>query len=71
MKAEDVERTLEAAMEKALLRKQQRPKLLSDNGACYIALELKAYLNRQGINQVHGKINHPQTQGKIERYQEA
>ncbi len=68
MKAEDVERTIERAMDNALLRKHQRPKLLSDNGACYIASELKDYLNGQGISQVHGKINHPQTQGKIERY---
>ena len=68
MKAEDVERTIERAMEKAVLGKQQRPKLLSDNGACYIASELKDYLKTKGICQVHGKINHPQTQGKIERY---
>jgi len=68
MKAEDVERTIETAMKKALLGKHQRPKLLSDNGACYIASELKEYLKTKGISQVHGKINHPQTQGKIERY---
>ena len=55
-------------MKKALLGKHQRPKLLSDNAACYIASELKDYLKTKGINEVHGKINHPQTQGKIERY---
>ena len=68
MKAEDVERTLEAALKKAVLSKHQRPKLLSDNGACYIASELKDYLKAKGISQVHGKMAHPQTQGKIERY---
>lgn len=68
MKVEDVERTVEAALKKAGLAKHQRPKLLSDNGACYIASELKDYLKAKGISQVHGKINHPQTQGKIERY---
>ena len=68
MKAEDVERTIEQALLKAGLGKGQRPKLLSDNGACYIASELKDYLKTKGISQVHGKINHPQTQGKIERY---
>jgi len=68
MKAEDVERTIEVAMLKARLKHGQRPKLLSDNGACYIASELKDYLKAKGITQVHGKINHPQTQGKIERY---
>ncbi|MER3471305.1 MAG: hypothetical protein C4330_08215 [Chitinophagaceae bacterium] len=39
----------------------------SDNGACYIASELQDYLKSKGIRQVHGKINHPQTKGKIER----
>jgi transposase InsO family protein/transposase-like protein len=68
MKAEDVERTIERALATSGLTKHQRPKLLSDNGACYIASDLKVYLKKQGINQVHGKINHPQTQGKIERY---
>jgi putative transposase len=68
MKVEDVQRTVETAMDKASLAPYQRPKLLSDNGACYIACELKDYLTVKGIKHVHGKINHPQTQGKIERY---
>lgn len=68
MKAQDVERTVERALLIAGINPYQRPKLLSDNGACYIASELKDYLNEKGITQVHGKINHPQTQGKIERY---
>ena len=41
MKAEGVEQTIEAALLKAGLTKYQRPKLLSDYGACYIASELK------------------------------
>jgi transposase InsO family protein len=68
MKAEDVQRSVETAMDKALLSPYQRPKLLSAGGACYIACELKDYLKLKGIRHVHGKINHPQTQGKIERY---
>jgi putative transposase len=68
MKVEDVQRTVHEAMTKAILSKHQRPKLLSDNGACYIASELKEYLSTVGVKQVHGKRNHPQTQGKIERY---
>ena len=50
------------------LQNGQRPKLLSDNGACYIASELKEYLHSKGVVPIHGKVNHPQTQGKIERY---
>jgi putative transposase len=68
MRAEDVQKTIELAMLKANLQPCQRPKLLSDNGACYVASELKQYLKTIGVKQVHGKLCHPQTQGKIERY---
>ena len=68
MKTEDVRRTVEQAMLKANLKSWQRPKLLSDNGACYVASELKQYLKTVGVKQSHGKRMHPQTQGKIERY---
>lgn len=68
MKAEDVQRTVATAIKQAKLVSKQKPRLLSDNGACYISSELKEYLQRQGISQVHGRPMHPQTQGKIERY---
>jgi putative transposase len=68
MKAEDVQRTVETAILKAGLAKDQRPTLLSDNGACYMAAELKTFLKTNAITPVHGKRCHPQTQGKIERY---
>jgi transposase InsO family protein/transposase-like protein len=68
MKAEDVQRTVDRALLIAGLNSYQKPRLLSDNGACYIASKLKDYLKTKGITQLHGKINHPQTQGKIERY---
>jgi putative transposase len=68
MKTEDVQRTVNKALKVAALPKEFRPKLLSDNGACYIASELKEFLNDKKIKLIHGKPNHPQTQGKIERY---
>lgn len=68
MKVADVERSVERALAIAGLQNGQRPKLLSDNGACYIASELKEYLHSKGVVPIHGKVNHPQTQGKIERY---
>ena len=68
MKTEDVQRTITRALEAAVLPKEFRPKLLSDNGACYIAAELKEFLKGKKIKSIHGKPNHPQTQGKIERY---
>jgi transposase InsO family protein len=45
-----------------------RPRLLSDNGASYVAEDLAAWLNRQKIEHVRGAPYHPQTQGKIERW---
>ncbi len=68
MTAADVERSVEKALTIAGLQNGQRPKLLSDNGSCYIAAELKNYLNTKGVKHIRGKVNHPQTQGKIERY---
>lgn len=68
MAAEDVERCIGEAMTKAHLGAEQRPKLLSDNGSCYIAQDLKEYLKRVGVKHIHGRAQHPQTQGKIERY---
>ena len=69
MKVDDVKRTVNTAIVKAKLITKQPPRLLSDNGSCYIATELKTYLKDQHqMEQVHGRPNHPQTQGKIERY---
>ncbi len=41
MKAEDVKRNVDSAIKKAKLVTKQKPKLLSDNGLCYVASELK------------------------------
>lgn len=69
MKVQDVKRTVDRAIEKARIRTKTRPRLLSDNGSCYIASELKEYLKKHhDMEQVHGRPMHPQTQGKIERY---
>lgn len=70
MKAGDVQRNIEQAAAKAGLSKKHKPKLklLSDNGSCYVAAELREYLNKKKITPVHGRPHHPQTQGKIERY---
>ena len=69
MKWPDVQRSVDQAIKKAGLSNRVPPKLLSDNGSCYIAKDLKAYLSEEHeIDQIHGKPLHPQTQGKIERY---
>ena len=68
MRSEDVQRNVGQAIKLAGLEKKHKPKLLSDNGSCYIASELKDYLKKADIKSIHGKPHHPQTQGKIERY---
>ena len=68
MKSADVEETINHAMLKSNLKHGEKPKLLSDNGSCYIANDFKNYLESQDIKHVRGRSNHPQTQGKIERY---
>ena len=67
MKAYDVKNTLDLALIKTGLTIDQRPKLLSDNGSCYISGELQ-YLEQENILHLRGAPMHPQTQGKIERY---
>ena len=70
MTSDDVSRTIDKAIEKAGVTFQNPPCLLSDNGPCYIASSLKQYLCKEyNIKHIHGKPLHPQTQGKIERYQ--
>jgi len=71
MKAGDVTDTLELALEAsgcASATVRHRPRLLSDNGSSYISLDLAARLEHQGMDHVRGAPNHPQTQGKIERW---
>lgn len=68
MKAVDVRNTLDDALNVTGMPPGQMPKLLTDNGSCYISSELNDFLDDQGIKHIRGSIRHPQTQGKIERY---
>ena len=45
-----------------------RPRLLSDNGSCYISGQLATYLDTHGLPHTRSAPYHPMTQGKIERY---
>jgi len=68
MTKEDAKRIIDGAVEKAKINPDNPPKLLSDNGPCYIANDFKTYLLEElGIDPINGKPYHPQTQGKIER----
>ena len=72
MAADDVKQTLEDAIQFTGIRDPKvvncRPRLLSDNGPCYISKALSNYLEEEGIDHSRGKPFHPMTQGKIERY---
>lgn len=68
MKAKDVTETLDEALSVANIPKESGPKLLSDNGSCYISNELASYIDENNMVHVRGRPLHPQTQGKIERY---
>lgn len=47
---------------------RHRPRLLSDNGPCYVSKGLAAWMEENEMKHVRGAPYHPQTQGKIERY---
>lgn len=71
MAADDVKETLDEAIRVTgvdHVKVKQRPRLLSDNGPCYVSGELKQYLKNRGMEHTRGAPYHPQTQGKIERY---
>ena len=71
MSADDVMATLNEAIRATGVDKVQvrhRPRLLSDNGPCYLSGKLKEYLTDQGLSHTRSAPYHPMTQGKIERY---
>ncbi len=71
MGADDVSATLDIALAASgcdSVTVLHKPRLLSDNGPCYIAGDLAEYLEKNGMDHVRGAPIHPQTQGKIERW---
>lgn len=71
MAAVDVKEVLDLAVDETGVDRvnvRLRPRLLSDNGPCYVSDELRKYLEDKGMSHTRGAPYHPQTQGKIERY---
>ncbi|RBO87713.1 homeodomain-containing protein [Pseudochrobactrum asaccharolyticum] len=67
MRANDVTDTIKLALtasgcDQAVVR--HKPRLLSDNGFCYISGDLAEWLKSQKMLHVRGAPFHPQTQGK-------
>ena len=62
---------MEAAMDEARRvghKLNPKPLLLTDNGAAFTSEVLAAYLRAHGIKHIFGRPYHPQTQGKVERF---
>jgi len=71
MKVKDVTDTLELALTASGCNQdniRKMPRLLSDNGASYVAHDLASWLKSRKMDHVRGAAYHPQTQGKIERW---
>ncbi len=71
MGARDVSATLQDALTATGLNRvgvRHRPRLLSDNGPCYVSSELRSWLAENGVPHTRGKPYHPMTHGKIERW---
>jgi transposase InsO family protein len=71
MTAVEVKKTLDMAIVRTGVEHVHvlhRPRLLSDNGPCFISQELADYLEDHNIRHIRTKTYHPMTQGKIERY---
>lgn len=68
MESADAMRSVEDALQKTSLQESNRPRLLSDNGSCYISNEFNTFISNKQMGHVRGAPYHPQTQGKIERY---
>jgi hypothetical protein len=59
MQATDAERTLQKAMQVAGLKKNQRPRVLTDNGSAYVSKYLQQYFESQSIKHVRSAPLHP------------
>ena len=71
MATDDVEAVLDLAIARTGVDRphvRHRPRLLTDNGSCYLSRQLQDYLREREMSHTRGAPYHPMTQGKIERY---
>ncbi len=68
METADAKRSMDVAIQETGVKADEMPRLLTDNGSCYISNEFNNYLTDNNMGHVQGAPYHPQTQGKIERY---
>ena len=65
MQEYDVEIVLQRALEK---HPNEKSALISDNGSQFIAHDFKGFLRLNNLTHVRTSVNHPQSNGKIERF---
>jgi transposase InsO family protein len=69
MESDDAKRSVINALKTAGIEdEKERPRVLTDNGSCYVSEAFQQFINEQDLGHVRGAPYHPQTQGKIERY---
>ena len=68
MTAEDFISVIEEACNKAQVKSENMPNLVSDRGPALISDDLEGYLDYKKIHHILASPYHPQTNGKIERY---
>jgi transposase InsO family protein len=68
MESADAKRVVGHALQTADLVQDSRPRLLTDNGSCYVSNAFREFIDQENMGHVRGAPYHPQTQGKIERY---
>ena len=68
MEVYDVEIVLWRACDKWLVDNTCKPRIISDNGAQFISGEFRACLREFSITHTRTSVNHPQSNGKLERF---
>ena len=64
METDDAKQSLDVAILETGVREDEMPRLLTDNGPCYVSHEFNNYLIEKNMGHVRGAPYHPQTQGK-------
>lgn len=67
METRDVEIVVERALGK-LTAHTPRPRMISDNGPQYISYDFKSFLRDRQVKHSRARANHPQSNGKLERF---
>jgi putative transposase len=58
MEADDAKRVVGAAVKESGMDEAERPRLLTDNGSCYISKEFKKFIEDEDLGHVQGAPYH-------------